>query len=260
MKEKQIVFFDIDGTLLTSELKVAGSSIEAIQAIKKQGVEPVIATGRTFSEIDYILEATGIRSYVVMNGQYVVYEGDLIYENPFDQNKVKALHITTEHNGHELAFYSAGAIVVTANDSELIAKNYQRIGGAYPHVDSSIYLSQSIHLMLLFCKEGEEEYYQEHFPYFQFVRNSPFGCDVYPAGTSKATGIKRLLSHQNLSLELTYAFGDGLNDIEMFQLVKNPVAMGNAVDEIKQMAKYVTTSNNEDGISHGLRLCGLLSK
>jgi Cof subfamily protein (haloacid dehalogenase superfamily) len=258
MNEKQIVFFDLDGTLLTSELKVADSSIEAIHAIRKQGVEPVIATGRTIAECSYILEATGINSCVAMNGQYVVYNGEVIYENPFEQNKIKELHVGASRNGHELAFYNADHVTVTVKDFDLISKNFQRLGTEYPPVDDSIYLNKPIHLMVLFCKEGEEAYYQRNFPYFQFVRNSPFGCDVYPAGTSKATGIERLISHLSLSLEATYAFGDGLNDVEMFQLVKYSVAMGNAVDIIKKMANFVTNVNDEDGISNGLRICGLL--
>lgn len=257
---KQVVFFDLDGTLLTSDLKVASTSIEAIRAIQDQGVEPVIATGRTILEIGYILEATGIRSCVAMNGQYVIYDRELIYENPLDVNEVKALHLDASRNGHEMAFYNAENITVTTEGSELIAKNYSRVGREYPPVDHSLYLNESIHLMLIFCEEGEEAYYQEHFPYFQFVRNSPFGCDIYPAGTSKATGIEHLISHQNLSLDATYAFGDGLNDLEMFQLVKHPIAMGNAFDIVKQAARFVTTSNNEDGILNGLRLCGLLKQ
>jgi Cof subfamily protein (haloacid dehalogenase superfamily) len=244
--------------LLTSDLTIADSSIEAIHTLREQGVEAVIATGRTIAEIGYVLEETGIRSCVAMNGQYVIFNEELIYENPFSQEKVKELHHAASENGHEMAFYNADKIVVTASGSELIARNYERVGSEYPPVDGNLYLNESIHLILLFCKEGEETYYQEKFPYFQFVRNSPYGCDVYPAGTSKATGIERLISHQNLSPDAAYCFGDGLNDMEMFQLVKYPVAMGNAVDRIKKMASYVTTSNNDDGILAGLRLCGLL--
>ncbi len=255
---KQVVFFDLDGTLLTSELKVASSSIEAIQSIRKRGVEPVIATGRTLVEIGHILEETGIRSCVLMNGQYVIYDGELIYENPLDVREIIGLHDEASQKGHELAFYNAEKIAVTSQGSELISKNYKRVGSPYPPTHASLYLKESIHLMLIFCEEGEEAYYQEKFPYFQFVRNSPFGCDIYPAGTSKATGIDRLLSLKNLSLEATYAFGDGLNDLEMFELVHHPIAMGNALDIVKQSAKHVTHSHDEDGILKGLQLCGLL--
>ncbi|MCM3411719.1 Cof-type HAD-IIB family hydrolase [Metabacillus litoralis] len=259
MVDTPIVFFDLDGTLLTSEFKVANSSIDAIKTIKKLGAEPVIATGRNISEIGNVLELTGIRSCVAMNGQYVMYEGKVIYENPLDQNEVKLLHTTASQNGHDLAFYNAEYITVTAGNSDVITKNYiERVGTKYPPVDETMYLKSPIHLMVLFCNIGEELYYQEQFPYFQFVRHSPLGCDVYPRDTSKASGIQRLMEHQNLSLENSYAFGDGLNDIEMFQLVKHPIAMGNAVENLKSISKYVTTSNNEDGIMKGLHQCGLL--
>jgi Cof subfamily protein (haloacid dehalogenase superfamily) len=255
---KQVVFFDLDGTLLTSELKVANSSIKAIQEIRMQGVEPVIATGRTLVEIGHILEETGIRSCVAMNGQYVIYDGELIYENPLDVREIIGLHDEASQKGHDLAFYNAEKIVVTNPDSELISKNYQRVGGTYPPTNASLYLTESIHQMLLFCEEGEETYYQSKFPYFQFVRNSPFGCDIYPANTSKATGIERLLSLKHQSIETTYAFGDGLNDLEMFELVDYPIAMGNALDIVKKSAKHVTHSHDEDGILRGLQLCGIL--
>lgn len=255
---RPVVFFDLDGTLLTSDLKVASSSIEAIHALRELGVEPVIATGRTLVEIGYILEETGIRSCVAMNGQYVIYDGEVIYENPLDLREVIGLHEAASRNGHELAFYNADKITVTSEGSELISKNYQRVGGQYPPTNASLYLNESIHLMLIFCEEGEESYYQKKFPYFQFVRNSPYGCDIYPAGTSKATGIERLLTLKNLAFEATYAFGDGLNDLEMFELVHHPIAMGNALDIVKQSAKHVTHSHNDDGILKGLELCGLL--
>ncbi|WP_394238465.1 Cof-type HAD-IIB family hydrolase [Niallia oryzisoli] len=258
MSDKRVVFFDLDGTLLTSDLQVAASSIEAIKRISEQGVEPVIATGRAIHEIEYVLEATGITSSVAMNGQYVVYNGEVIYENPLKVDEVLALHAEASRNGHEMAFYNAEKITVTTGDSELIRKNYMRVGGEYPEVDNGLYQNEPIHLMLIFCEEGEEVHYQERFPYFQFVRNSPYGCDIYPAGSSKATGIEQLLSLKKLSPENTFAFGDGLNDLEMFDLVKHPVAMGNAADILKQTAAYITTSNNEHGISNGLRLCGLL--
>ncbi|KAA9014220.1 Cof-type HAD-IIB family hydrolase [Niallia endozanthoxylica] len=258
MADKPVIFFDLDGTLLTSQLQVAASSVEAIKKIREGGAEPVIATGRAIHEIEYVLEATGITSCVAMNGQYVMYNGEVIYENPLLVEEVTALHAEASRNGHDMAFYNAEKITVTAEDSELIRKNYVRVGGEYPVVDSCLYENEPIHLMLIFCEIGEEIHYQEQFPYFQFVRNSPYGCDIYPAGTSKATGIKQLLSLKKLSLENTYAFGDGLNDLEMFDLVKHPVAMGNATEILKQSASYITSSHDEDGIQNGLRLCGLL--
>jgi len=260
MKNKKVVFFDLDGTLLTRDLSVAPSSIEAIHELKSCGVEPIIATGRTLMEIDYVLKATGITSCVAMNGQYVLYNGEVIYENPLNKKEVTELHVDAKKNGHEMAFYNADKITVTAEGSILITKNYERVGGNYPPLDDRLYLDEPIHLMLIFCEPGEEAYYQKQFPNFQFIRNSPYGCDIYPAGSSKATGIERLISHLELSLENTYAFGDGLNDLEMFDLVKHSVAMGNALDIVKKSASYITSSHNNNGIAEGLQALGLLDK
>lgn len=258
LKQTPIVFFDLDGTLLTSNLEVAASSIEAIQRISQKGIMPVLATGRTLFEIDYVLETTGIRSCVLMNGQYVIYDGEVIYKNPLDTEKFSALHEAAEKNGHAMGFHTAKTIIATTDKSELLANDCVHCGRDFPSVDREFYLKEPIFQAELYCLEGEEAYYQENFPYFQFVRNSPFGCDVYPANTSKASGIKKLLELNNISTEYTYAFGDSFNDLEMFQLVQNSVAMGNAVEIIKKSAKYVTSSNDEAGIARGLRLCGLI--
>ncbi|MEK4440578.1 MULTISPECIES: Cof-type HAD-IIB family hydrolase [Niallia] len=258
METNKIVFFDLDGTLLTSELTVSDSSIAAIKKLMENEIEPIIATGRTLMEIGYILEATGINSVVAMNGQYVVYKGTTIYENPLEVSVVKELHLDTIKNRHEMAFYNAEKICITNEGSTLIRKNYERVGGKYPPINECLYNQEPVHLMLIFCEPDEEVYYQEKFPHFQFIRNSPYGCDIYPKGKSKATGIKYLLTHLNCSVENTYAFGDGLNDLEMFELVKYPVAMGNAFDIVKKSASYVTTSNDEDGIVNGLQLCGII--
>lgn len=58
--------------------------------------------------------------------------------------------------------------------------------------------------------------------------------------------------------ERQYAFGDGLNDIEMLSMIHHGVAMGNGEEEVKAVAKYVTKSVEEDGILHGLKMVGLL--
>lgn len=249
----RIVFFDLDGTLLTSDLKVLDSSARAISSLIENGALPVIATGRSICEIDYVFKATGIRSCVAMNGQYVMYEGKPIYENPIDVNEISMLNEEVEKRGHSLSFYNTERITVTRGNDYLVEKNCERIGSDYPKVDPKSYLNGPTHLMVLFCKEGEEEYYKNAFPNFQFVRHSPYNCDVYPTNISKASGISFLLNYTNTSAENTYAFGDGLNDLEMFQLVKHPIAMANALDVVKNAAEYVTLSNDEDGIAEGIK-------
>ena len=74
-----------------------------------------------------------------------------------------------------------------------------------------------------------------------------------PKGGSKAEGIKKLIEKLGFKMENVYAFGDGLNDIEMLQTVGTGVAMGNALDIVKEYADVVTTNVEDDGIVNGLK-------
>ena len=62
--------------------------------------------------------------------------------------------------------------------------------------------------------------------------------------------IKGLVLHLNISTDDCYAFGDSNNDISMFKAAGHGIAMGNACDELKEIAEYVTDSVNDDGIYH----------
>ena len=67
-----------------------------------------------------------------------------------------------------------------------------------------------------------------------------------------------LVKHLGKSIDNIYPFGDGLNDVEMLKFVKNSVAMGNAHEEAKKVAKHITTSVHQNGILNGLEMVGLL--
>ena len=82
--------------------------------------------------------------------------------------------------------------------------------------------------------------------------------DVLPIGGSKANGIEKYIEKRGYTKDQVYAFGDYLNDIEMLQYVGHGVAMGNAPDEVKKAARYVTKDVGEDGIAYGLEMVGLL--
>ena len=76
--------------------------------------------------------------------------------------------------------------------------------------------------------------------------------EVLPFGSSKGDGVLKLLEHVGINPEQTCAFGDGENDIEMFQLVKYGIAVENAKVELKAEAKFITDSNANNGVANVL--------
>lgn len=113
-------------------------------------------------------------------------------------------------------------------------------------------------LPLLYCDHKYEQLYKNSFPEFSFVKWHEYAYDILPQGASKAVGILKLLETLGINNTNCFAFGDGLNDLEMLATVGTGIAMGNAVPEAKAAADIITTSSSDNGISNGLKMVGLL--
>ena len=86
----------------------------------------------------------------------------------------------------------------------------------------------------------------------------PEFTDITANGADKGKGILAIAQHEGLDPDHTIAFGDGGNDTSMIRQAGIGIAMGNAIDELKQQADYVTTTVDEDGILNALRHFGIV--
>ncbi|PFP15648.1 hydrolase Cof [Bacillus sp. AFS073361] len=257
MNEK-IVFFDIDGTLLTEEKVLPESTKKAVRMLQEKGIYTAIATGRSPQMFEWILEELHIDSYVSINGQYVVFEGKEIYSNPMDLSLLNDLTSMVESNGHAIAYCHDHHITVNEENHPLVLSSYNSLKINYPPVSREFYKQTSVFQGHLFCQPQEEETYIQRFPECSFIRWHEHAIDILPKGCSKAIGIGKMLDVIGISNENCYAFGDGLNDLEMLTSVGIGIAMGNAVPEAKAAADLITTSCYEDGIFNGLKELGIL--
>lgn len=258
MLQQSVIFFDIDGTLLDHDKQLPSSTKEAIQELKRQGHIVAIATGRGPFMYKDLREELGINTYVSYNGQYVVVEGEEVYGNPLDKKGIKRLTEIALANEHPLVFMDPDFMKASVPEHPNITESISTLKVGLPSHDPLYYENNNIYQTLLFCTEEEEEQYVDAFPEFDFIRWHSVSMDVLPKDGSKAKGIEKAVEKMQMPLERVYAFGDGLNDIEMLSKVHNSVAMGNGVDEVKKLAKYVTKPVDEDGILHGLKMVGLL--
>lgn len=256
--KKKIVFFDIDGTLLDENKELPPSTVRAIQALKASGVYVAIATGRAPFMFADLREKLGIHSFVSFNGQYVVFEGHVIYKNPLHRHKLHELKEYAHENGHPLIFMDAEDMRASVEDHPYIHVSMGSLKFSHPPMDSLYYENRDIYQALLFCKPEEEHVYVNAYPEFHFVRWHSVSTDVLPFGGSKAEGIRKLIERIGIAKEDVYAFGDGLNDMEMLQFVGTGVAMGNAKEEVKKVANLVTKRVDEEGILYGLKQLELI--
>ncbi|MBS4217904.1 Cof-type HAD-IIB family hydrolase [Bacillus sp. FJAT-49711] len=257
---KKIVFFDIDGTLLDDKKNLPASTKAAIKTLQEKGVYTALATGRAPFMVTTLLKELDMESYVSFNGQYVVFGNEVVYTNPLDSLKLKKLIQVAEKHQHHLVFLNESTLKSNVEFDSRVKESLGTLKMVHPEYDPNFFEKTNIYQALLFAKEGEDGYLIDFENNLTFIRWHEESLDVVPKGGSKAEGIKKLIARLGFELQNTYAFGDGLNDIEMLQTVGTGIAMGNAHEAVKMHADFITTSVDNDGIVNGLIEVGLLEE
>lgn len=255
---KKLIFFDIDGTLLDHDKQLQASAKKAIAQLKQDGHIVALATGRSIFTFKPLLEELVIDTHISMNGQYVVYQNEAIYKNPLSLSALEELNTYASSNNHPLVYVNHENWYSNAADHpQVITATNTLKSGQEVTYNPDFYQDGEVYQVLLFSQDDETSY-RDKFQQLEFIRWHDYAVDVLPFGGSKAAGIEKMRGHLQIPPDDVYAFGDGLNDIEMMKSVKNSVAMGNAPDSVKNAAKMVTKAVDDDGVLHGLRMVELV--
>ncbi|MGG6310902.1 Cof-type HAD-IIB family hydrolase [Paenibacillus macerans] len=255
----KIVFFDIDGTLVNEEKRVPQDTVDAVAELKANGIEPVIATGRAPYFFKPIAESLHIESFVSLNGAYVVYRGEPLYQRTLAPQSLKKLVELAGRHRHPLVFQGHEQYYANAEGHPAIHESVNSLRVELPGFDPEYWSKMPIYQAFLHCEPEDEPLYDNAFDDLRLIRWHPQAMDVTLKGGSKAVGIAAMLERLQLSLADAVAFGDGLNDLEMLQQVGLGIAMGNSHPDLLPYADYVTASVDEGGIRQGLRHAGLIS-
>lgn len=253
--EIKAVFFDIDGTLVSFEThQVPQSTIEALDALRKKGIKVVIATGRPLHDINNLgdLEFDG---YITANGAYcVTKDKELLHSNLISTESKEKLLEYLKINPFPCLFVTEGESFLNYIDEQVISINKMVNLPAPAIAPVERVLECDIFQIDAFIDAKEEKFLIDNIlTDCEGNRWHPAFVDLNVKGNNKATGIEAFLKHYNIKQEQTMAFGDGGNDISMLEYVALGVAMGNANDEVKAKADFVTLSVDNQGISHALK-------
>jgi Cof subfamily protein (haloacid dehalogenase superfamily) len=254
----KIVFFDIDGTLLDHDKKLPDKTKQAIKELKKNGTFVAIATGRAPFMFEGLRKELEIDSFVSFNGSYVMFENEMIYKQPLHSGELEQLHMSAQLHGHPMLFMDEKTMKSSVSHHQYIEECMGSLKFPHPELDPSFYQNREIFQSLLFIEEKNESLYYGQSSQFEFIRWHRYSVDILPKGGSKAEGIKKMVDRLGFNLKDVFAFGDGLNDMQMIQAVGNGIAMGNALDELKAHAQFVTKDVDEDGIWYGLKELNLI--
>lgn len=254
----KLIAMDIDDTLLNDELVVTEGTKKAMEEAIALGVTVTLATGRMFAS------AQKIASQINLNVPIITYQGALVktlldgkalYERNVPADAARKLFAFTQERGLHLQLYTDD-VLYSKEDNERIIK-YSKITNipyiVEPDYDKLIELPTPKMLII-----DEPDYLDTLIPELQaligdqthITKSKPHYLEITHKEGTKGHALRFLAEHIGCSIDQTIAIGDAWNDHEMIEAAGLGVAMGNAIPALKEIADYVTLTNNEEGVRH----------
>ena len=260
-KKIKIIFFDIDDTLRNSKTGFIPSTIPtAFKQLRDKGILTGIATGRGIFGVVPELKALKPDFFVTLNGAYIEdKKGNVIYSNKIAKDKVEEYITWTKEVGIDYGLVGSHAAKLSRR-TEMIS---QAIDPIYPdlEVNPDFYQKEDIYQMWTFEEQGDDLVLPDTLAStLRMVRWHEHSSDVVPISGSKAAGVAKVVDQLGLKPENVMVFGDGLNDLELFDYAGISVAMGVSHEKIKEKADYITKTLEEDGIFDALEGFGMVEK
>ena len=257
MKQKYALFFDIDGTLVSFQThEIPASTIFALTQAKANGSRVYIATGRppliitNMGAIEHLIDG-----YITTNGALCYVGNEMVTCQPIPKEDVMTCVEDAQTNAYGLIVIGRKDVAVL--DPKGDVDRIFRLMLAVKNLDKAspldVVLQQDILQLTAFFPVDYEPGLMARMPQCVSGRWHPEFTDITANGADKGKGILAMARHEGFDVSRTMAFGDGGNDTSMIWQAGVGVAMGNAIDELKQQADYVTTSVDDDGILNALR-------
>ena len=260
-----LLFFDIDGTIFDDQRRMHGSVLPAMEAARAKGQRLVINTGRTLCNMDHRLDGFPLDGWIFGCGTRILWHGKTLQSmeySPEESLRLRRLFLEME------------IPAVWECDT---AMYFDPFSPPHPAMAGFVKFSKEHNLyrdvsendpefravkMFCFCKADRIEEMKRRtaeigMPYTAIDR-WPEGWELVPVGYSKGKGIDILREKLGFSREECFAFGDSNNDRTMFEHAGCSIVMGNAGDDVKLLATYVTDRPEDHGISNAMKHFSLI--
>ena len=254
-----IVFFDIDGTLISfTTHSMPKTTLEALQTLRSKSVKLVVATGRPRKSIGFLDEFFQFDAYITSNGMNCYTPSEPIFKNAFRRQDIEVFLEFLEKNPFPCLFSEDQEIFINYID-DFVRNSYSLTNLSLPEVaDPKRALDCEIFQLVAYLTRETEGVLMNKLDFLNPERALPTCIDITPRGGGKTVGIEKVLEYYGLNVEQAMAFGDAENDIGMLEKVRLGVAMGNAVEQVKGHAAFVTDHVDCEGIYKALRHFELL--
>jgi Cof subfamily protein (haloacid dehalogenase superfamily) len=251
-KEPKAIFLDIDGTLILNDEGPFDEDIEQIKIAKEYGHQFFLNTGRAFSNIPAVLkEAAYIDGMIMGSGTHVRLKGKTIYHKWINE-KILTSVCRFYLNTKKWCVFEGETDLYGINkfDPALFVGEVKPVNN-----ENDFYNKYNGVKITKLTVEGEAATEERKFleDYFQLNSFSGYYEGIIK-GEDKSNGIKMILNETGILLENSIAIGDSINDVSALRTVNFEIAMGNACDELKAIAQYITDDCRHGGVGKAIKM------
>jgi Cof subfamily protein (haloacid dehalogenase superfamily) len=276
----RLIVSDLDGTLLNTKHEISAKNAETLLCAEAQGIEIAVATGRNYGNAKAVCARAGLRPHIICNN------GSFVYNKEGEQ--VAAMVLSKEHVRHAMEWLSLRryfytlctdhAIYILKTGREIMRQEYraakQRIKEIseeelcrdmekFMTMDATVLVDDFAEIVQQEASFGnisvitlDQDKLNEGRAYFKNYPGMAMtvaGNDIFEMihkEASKGNALDKLTTHLGISLAEAMAIGDNYNDISMLRRAGISVAIGNAEEDVKKICKYVSLTNEMDGVAH----------
>jgi Cof subfamily protein (haloacid dehalogenase superfamily) len=258
----KLIALDMDGTLLRGDGSISERTKSAIQQARQKGVRVVLASGRPLEGLERYLVELGLTS----NEDYALSYNGAVIKNVGTQETIcsqlisgkdvqdvyaisQKIGVNTHAFSTELGLISPKLSHYTAHERDmngipLTLIDFNELADDHPIVKVMLVDDPEI------LSPGVEQIPSDYYERFTVVRSAPFFLEILNKNSNKGNGVSMLADYLGIKPSEVICVGDAGNDVHMLEYAGLSVAMGNAFDDIKSIADYVTHTNNDDGVAH----------
>lgn len=261
LKKLKLIVLDIDGTLLNENGEVLPETIRLAKELQKKGVRFTFASGRLHSAMTQFAEILGINTPMIsMDGAFIkgYPNGEIISQTFIPVAKVRKAVEYAEQYLIKFAICLPDKIYYTEHNA-IIPDLVDKFGAQFEETDSYEQLLDSA-LEILFISDMRRNLKfirkKLSFPHTfglitsyskSLLNDGLYFLEVKKKGSTKASGLLRLVKHLKISIHETAVIGDWYNDISLFETDAVKVALDNAVGDLKDRADIITKGDNNNG-------------
>lgn len=251
LKDIRLVLCDLDGTLLNDQKEL---DTNILNVIKKKNIMLSLVTGRNYHIVKDIVEKLNIHiPYCTNNGATIFLGNSCIFQLTI--HKPDLITCLSILNAHHISY-------LTYTSDRIYVNNY------HPRLDfmikrlsnrCEIFYEETPYIDTIFKITIVNDREEEMKKIVQTINTNCSNAHCFRSEgniytvthllANKGTGVEKILEMLNMDENNTLVFGDNFNDLTMFEVVDQSVAMSNSPQQIKELSKYITTSNNENGVS-----------